>query len=108
MPAVQSVKDRVGFWDAYPPPKHIPKMKGHVMWADDGIVIRDQAFSHLFDRHEWPIAELDDIRVSIVLVSGKPDLAHSVTLNMMHAELNQYPICLQSLLYAYTIAAATL
>ena len=34
--------------------------------------------------------------------------SYNVTERMMHAELNQYPACRQSLLYAYTIAAATL
>src|SRR5208282_2181913 len=76
MPAVQSVKDRVGFWDTDPPPEHIAYMVCHVMRADDGIVIRDQAFSHLFDRHEWPIAELDYIRVSVMLVGSKPNVTH--------------------------------
>ena len=69
------------------------------------IMICNQPFSHLFDVGKGAITEPDDIRVFVVLIGCKKDLAHNVTERMMHALDIQYAMCLQSRLYAYTRAA---
>lgn len=76
--AIKGLKIGMNFVRFSEAPEHVAKMVHSVAIGYDFIVSPDQFAALLTNVRKGPFAILDDVAVPIVLVCGKPKLAHKI------------------------------